>query len=323
MAYNPSLHTASNKSYGVTGLPIDARSYYYDVATFTYRPYASTAEVLSYLVGNQRRGNFSIFINISTTVGSNTTVELTEWWWKDGIADGYLVEKSSGEIDISNFVTKVAGKSLILDSEIIRLAGITSLIDDSETVVPTGGTVNNQVTPTTTLRFTNQSTPVVISGFATPSNGKRIKIYNDTAFNMTFANANASSLAPNRLLNTGNADFYLFPKSTAEFIYSQSKQVWVLTNIWGTDYFPTAILANAPLRVLEVLPTGYSQYVESVQLITPNLVQATAYTKAQLNTQYPNHTYGMMVDCQLINTIYQKSDDALGNWRQWTTAIVS
>ena len=87
--YNPSLHTATNKPIGITNKPVDARTYYYDSAAFTYRPYASTDEVLGYLIGTNRVGHFSIII------GSD------EYWFKDGITDGDLVEKGgvvSGQV---------------------------------------------------------------------------------------------------------------------------------------------------------------------------------------------------------------------------------
>lgn len=86
--YNPSLHTATNKPIGLTNKPVDARTYYYDNITFSYRPYESIDEVLAYLIDAQRVGHFSIIIQ---TAGINA-----EWWFKDGILDGDLVVKDSG-----------------------------------------------------------------------------------------------------------------------------------------------------------------------------------------------------------------------------------
>lgn len=84
MAFNPSIHTATNKPIGLINKPVDARTYYYDAATFSYRPYASTSEVLGYLIGTDRVGHFTVI------VGSD------EYWFKDGILDADLVKKSSG-----------------------------------------------------------------------------------------------------------------------------------------------------------------------------------------------------------------------------------
>lgn len=88
MAYNPSLHTTTNKALGIAQAnPTDARSYFSD--GITYRPYASTAEVLSYLnTATFRAGSFSIYVSLAGVIH--------EYWFKDGTADVNLVEKSAG-----------------------------------------------------------------------------------------------------------------------------------------------------------------------------------------------------------------------------------
>jgi len=98
MAFNPSLFTATNKPIGLTGAPVDARTYYYDGVNFVFRAYVSTAEVLAYLLGNNRIGQFSIIINTGGTLvnGVITGGTNAEWWFKDGISDGDLVLKGSG-----------------------------------------------------------------------------------------------------------------------------------------------------------------------------------------------------------------------------------
>jgi hypothetical protein len=97
--YNPSLHTVSNKPYGLAQSgPLDARSYFYESSYFKYRPYQSTAEVLSYL--NQikyRTGNFPIYINTGGVLLSGSFIggTISEYWFKDSTGDGSLVEKKS------------------------------------------------------------------------------------------------------------------------------------------------------------------------------------------------------------------------------------
>jgi len=85
MPYNPSLHSTVGKSTGLYGSrTADARSYYYDEGTYTYRPYTSTAEVLSYLTPTSlRQGHFLIFVTVGTTV--------VTYWFRDGIADTDLI----------------------------------------------------------------------------------------------------------------------------------------------------------------------------------------------------------------------------------------
>jgi hypothetical protein len=89
MAYNPSLHTATNKPIGLVNKPVDARTYYFDAATYTYRPYTDVTEVLTYLNSAvDRVGHFSII------------VDTVEYWFKDGVADADLIVKSNGGLTI-------------------------------------------------------------------------------------------------------------------------------------------------------------------------------------------------------------------------------
>lgn len=87
MAFDPALHTASNKPYASWGTPTDARYWYYDDSIFTYRPYNSTGEVLSYLVGADARAG-------AVTVQVMVTGVLREYWFRDGVADGDLIAKT-------------------------------------------------------------------------------------------------------------------------------------------------------------------------------------------------------------------------------------
>lgn len=101
MAYTPSQHTVTNKALGIgQATPTDARSYYFQPDIFVYRPYQSTAEVLSYLDTDAKRtGQFSIIVNdgtLDTTTGQFTGGVNKEYWFKDGVTDGDLVEKPVG-----------------------------------------------------------------------------------------------------------------------------------------------------------------------------------------------------------------------------------
>lgn len=63
--YNPSLHSATNKPLGIAqAVPTDARTWYFDSGTFTYRPYSSRAEILAYLnLAKYRSGQFDIIMD--------------------------------------------------------------------------------------------------------------------------------------------------------------------------------------------------------------------------------------------------------------------
>jgi hypothetical protein len=98
MAYNPALHTTSNKPYSIGQAgPTDARTYFYDESLFVYRPYQSTAEVLAYLdQPRYRSGHFSVVINTGGTLdpdGTLTGGTNNFWTFLNGTADGDLVER--------------------------------------------------------------------------------------------------------------------------------------------------------------------------------------------------------------------------------------
>lgn len=96
--YNPALATVTNKPLGLAqGFPTDARSWYYDPVNFLWRPYQSTAEVLSYLnLPKYRAGNFIIVVDSGGTLQSNGTYSpaghATFWEFKDSTANANLVE---------------------------------------------------------------------------------------------------------------------------------------------------------------------------------------------------------------------------------------
>lgn len=97
MAYNPSLHTATNKPLGLTGKPEGARAYYYDTLNFKYRAFVSTDEVLLYFdTAEKRKGQFPIIINTGGTLTSGVISGGVneEWWFKNGEEDYHLTLKS-------------------------------------------------------------------------------------------------------------------------------------------------------------------------------------------------------------------------------------
>jgi hypothetical protein len=108
--YNPSLQTVSNKPYGINAAaPTDARSYFYDVTNFTYRPYQSTAEVISYLnLTRYRTGQFDIVVNTGGTLlnGVITGGTNTIWYFKDSTTNGGLVLKVSSITDTTALMRK-------------------------------------------------------------------------------------------------------------------------------------------------------------------------------------------------------------------------
>lgn len=97
--YNPSLHVVTNDAIGLSqATPVDSRSMFYDASNFVYRPYQSVAEVKSYLnLSKYRVGNFIIVVDSGGALQSNGTYiggVNNFWMFKDGTADGNLIELS-------------------------------------------------------------------------------------------------------------------------------------------------------------------------------------------------------------------------------------
>ena len=95
--FNPTTGTVSNKPYSpAQAVPTDSRSMFFDGTNFLWRPYQNTTEVLTYLnLPKYRSGNFIIVVDSGGVLNGNGTYTggtNTFWMFKDGTADGNLVE---------------------------------------------------------------------------------------------------------------------------------------------------------------------------------------------------------------------------------------
>lgn len=98
MAYDPQVHIPVDKPMGIAqAIPVDARSYFYDPAIYKYRPYQTVAEANAYLsIAKFRKGHFSLYMNLDGVLGVDgnyTGGTITEFWYRNGITNGDLVEK--------------------------------------------------------------------------------------------------------------------------------------------------------------------------------------------------------------------------------------
>lgn len=119
---NPSLGTASNKSYSpAQAVPTDYRSYFYDAPNFVMRPYVSTTEVLTYLnISKYRTGQFDIIVNTGGTLSAGVITGGTNevWFFKNGTQDSQLVRKippssGGGNVGTVTNITAVNGFGLV------------------------------------------------------------------------------------------------------------------------------------------------------------------------------------------------------------------
>jgi hypothetical protein len=99
--YDPQNQLVIDKSIApAQGIPMDARTYYYDQVLEIVRPYQNVAEVNDTITKAKfRKGHFPVIICVGGALQPNGTFvggTNTEYWYRDGIADGSLVEKGSG-----------------------------------------------------------------------------------------------------------------------------------------------------------------------------------------------------------------------------------
>lgn len=138
--YNPGIHTTTNKAIGLSqAAPTDARSMFFDETFFTYRPYQSTAEVLSYLnLSKYREGKFDIIVNTGGVLGSGVITGGTNnvYYFRNGLTNADLVRKSdvisvNGQIGIVVAKNADSLKSLRIDTGATAMRNNYALAFDS------------------------------------------------------------------------------------------------------------------------------------------------------------------------------------------------
>jgi hypothetical protein len=72
------------------------------------------------------------------------------------------------------------------------------------------------------------STPVSITGIATPANGRKLYVYNSGTNNITLTNQDALSTAANRIIGRGGANVVLTPSTGCLLYYSPSLTRWIV-----------------------------------------------------------------------------------------------
>lgn len=133
----------------------------------------------------------------------------------------------------SNSVTIAAGSTVTNDgSEVLSNATVRGSIAYTPTYKVFTSVTNNDVTiGDSSLMIVTNSVGAVVTGFAAGRDGQMLTVLNMTSSNITFADANASSVINNRLdmLGTGTTNFTA--KGSASFIYQNFTSNWVFRGI--------------------------------------------------------------------------------------------
>lgn len=108
--YDPQDQIVIDKSIApAQGIPMDARTYFYDSVLEITRPYQNTDEVNDTITKAKfRKGHFPVIICVGGVLqpnGSFVGGTNTEYWYRDGVANGSLVEKGSGGVGPADLST--------------------------------------------------------------------------------------------------------------------------------------------------------------------------------------------------------------------------
>ena len=118
-------------------------------------------------------------------------------------------------------------------SGIVTLTHTGNLIQTEGALTLSNGANTDITLPTGTfITITGPSGAFSVNGFASPTNGRRITLYNSTAQDMTITN-NATSAAANQILTLTGADVALTGTSVAHFQYSAVSTRWILLGTQG------------------------------------------------------------------------------------------
>lgn len=136
--------------------------------------------------------------------------------------DGKKIQGSPLDCDDSGNLSGLA--NLTHTGNIIQTEASLSLSNgaNSDITLPSGAFIT----------ITGPTNAFSISGFASPTNGRRITLYNSVAQNMTITN-DATSTAANRILTLTGADVALTGVSVATFQYSAVSSRWILLGTQG------------------------------------------------------------------------------------------
>ncbi len=211
-----------------------------------------------------------------------------------------LIENAAGSIERWAWKKGVENEDIELDAVDIRTQLVTS-----------GGNYNNLALIGNVIVFTNTNAQAILNGFD-HSKYKRIALVNNGDFELRLNALDANSDEDKQIkLPTGLTDIGV--EGTCELVYIDILQKWQITDSFASKYRPEH-RGLTETHVEVVTPQAKSETVPIIELEVFRDAQATAMSKADLNTAYPGALRGFMVICKQIDTIYKKVDSNTNDW---------
>ena len=188
--------------------------------------------------GYELNGDFNNLIGCSAIDNGADGVEVTATGGDNLIYGCYLKNNDAYGIDIlASAARNTIAKCFFTTnaSGTVRDAGTDTHYDNmgAGSFTATNGANNNiDVGDNLYVRISGPTGAFSISGIAAGINGKRVVLYNSTAFDMTITN-DATSTAANRILTLTGADVTLTGVSVATFVYNLTDTRWIMVGSQG------------------------------------------------------------------------------------------
>ncbi len=211
-----------------------------DVHTFNIPDAALTARGLV-TTGTQsfegaKTFNNNLLVNGDTTIGNATGDALTVNGSAITLAGNSSVLNMTGTGTLS--LNTVTNRAITTGTGLFTTGGGTKINGDltytGALINPRGadfsvvGSQNNlELGSGTWFRFTGAS-QITITGIASPSDGRQVRLTNASSSNMVFANQDVSSTDVNRIITPDGGNLTIPPNATATFQYDSATQRWRL-----------------------------------------------------------------------------------------------
>jgi len=119
--YNPSDHKPQNIPFGITDLPLNAKSLYYDNARQLYRQFVSVSECQNYFADEFKDPTFECIVNTGGVLGSDGRITggiNDAYWFRDSVTLEKKVSNGYSQDDINSLISVLNGQLDVISGQL-------------------------------------------------------------------------------------------------------------------------------------------------------------------------------------------------------------
>ena len=119
--YNPSDHKPQNIPFGITDLPLNAKSLYYDNARQLYRAFQTVSECQNYFAAEFKDPTFECIINTGGVLGSDGRITggiNDAYWFRDSVTLEKKVSNGYSQDDINSLISVLNGQLYVISGQL-------------------------------------------------------------------------------------------------------------------------------------------------------------------------------------------------------------